>query len=302
VTTSRVLFLFLDGVGIGPSDPDRNPFLRADLPTFQSLLGGEIPTVRRPAVSTDGAWAGPADALLGVEGIPQSGTGQTALLTGENAPALFGRHFGPWVPVRMRPLLVEKNILRQASAAGHSAAFANAYPSQFHQLAWSRRPAGPPLAAHAAGLLTRDESDLAAGTAISSEIVNTAWRSRLGLQNVPEVSPEEAGRNLARIVRSAGLTFFAHYATDTAGHERKMEPAVQALERVDRFLAGVLEDLPPDCYIVASSDHGNLEDITQGHTKNPVLTLLVGPGAASRFSMLSRITEVGDLILDLLSG
>jgi hypothetical protein len=202
----------------------------------------------------------------------------------------------------MRPLLIEKNILRQVLAAGHSAAFANAYPSQFHQLAWSRRPAGPPLAAHAANLLTRDETDLAAGEAISSEIVNTAWRSRLGLQDVPEVSPEEAGQNLARLVHSVSLTFFAHYATDTAGHEKKMEPAVQALERVDRFLTGVLQELPPGCHIVASSDHGNLEDITQGHTKNPVLTLLVGPGAARRFGRLSKITEVGDLILDLLSG
>ena len=31
---TRVLFLFLDGVGIGPADPDVNPFLRARLPVL----------------------------------------------------------------------------------------------------------------------------------------------------------------------------------------------------------------------------------------------------------------------------
>jgi hypothetical protein len=196
---------------------------------------------------------------------------------------------------------MERNILTRATAAGHSAAFANAYPRQFHHLAWTRRPAGPPLAAHAAGLLTRDESDLAAGEAVSSEITNSAWRARLGLHQVPELSPEEAGRNLARLVHSVSLTFFAHYATDTAGHERQMKPAVQALERVDRFLGGIVQELPSGCQIIVSSDHGNLEDVTQDHTKNPVFTLLAGPGASRRLGTLSNITEVGDLTLDLLS-
>ena len=69
----------------------------------------------------------PLDPLLGVGGLPQSGTGHAALLTGRNAAALYGRHFGPWVPVPLRPLVMEENVLSRAQALGASCAFANAW-------------------------------------------------------------------------------------------------------------------------------------------------------------------------------
>jgi hypothetical protein len=235
-----------------------------------------------------------------MEGLPQSGTGQTALLTGRNAAVLYGRHFGPWVPVPLRPLMMKENVLSKARAKGISCAFANAYPSQYHHLAWSKRPAGPPLAAKGAGLLTRHEDHLAKGTAISSEILNSAWRSRLGFHHIPEITPEEAGRNLARISNGVDLTLFAHYATDTAGHERKMSSAVAALERVDLFLKGLLPRLEPDTLLVVASDHGNIEDVTRGHTQNPVLGILVGPGAGKLAENVSSITEVCGSILTVL--
>ena len=36
----RVLFIFLDGVGLGIDDPNINPFARLEMPFLQSLLGG----------------------------------------------------------------------------------------------------------------------------------------------------------------------------------------------------------------------------------------------------------------------
>jgi len=300
----RVLFIFLDGVGIGPSDAEINPFLKARLPTLLGLLNHQIPVLDGGSESGPGgdALSIPLDPRMGVEGLPQSGTGQTALLTGENAAALFGRHFGPWVPVSLRPLMMERNLLTRAQSEGISCIFANAYPSHFLRTAWTKRPAGPPLAAHAAGLLTRQEEELARGDALSSEILNTAWRTRLGLVHLPEVTPEQAGRNLARITGEAALTFFAHYATDTAGHERAMEPAVAALERVDAFLGGLVPALPPRTLLVLASDHGNIEDITQGHTLNPTFNLLLGPGAKELGAGLSRITDIPELILEHLTG
>lgn len=300
----RVLFIFLDGVGIGPSDAEVNPFLTARLPTLRSLLDNRIPLLdrtpkvesRAPAISI------PLDPVMGVEGLPQSGTGQTALLTGENAAALYGRHFGPWVPVPLRPLMMEKNILSRATALGFSCIFANAYPRRYRHKAWTKRPAGPPLAAHAAGVLTRDEEDLARGNAVSSEISNTAWRTRLGLTHIPEVSPAEAGRILARIAQGAALTFFAHYSTDTAGHQRTMADAVAALERVDSFLGGLVPALPESTLLILASDHGNIEDITQGHTLNPTFSLLCGPGMKELGEGMSRITDIPGLILRYLTG
>lgn len=238
---------------------------------------------------------------MNVEGLPQSGTGHTALFTGENAAALYGRHFGPWVPTSLRPLLSAKNILTLAQDAGRSCAFGNAYPSQFMYRAWTKRPAGPALVAHAAGLLTRDETHLARGEAVSSEFLNSSWRTRLGLTYLPEVSASQAGGNLARIVQGADLTLFAHYYTDTAGHERTMEAGVAALEQVDAFLSGLLPELPSDTLLVLASDHGNIEDITQGHTRNSTFNLLLGPGAIQLAQGLSKITDLTPALLRYLS-
>jgi 2,3-bisphosphoglycerate-independent phosphoglycerate mutase len=294
---SRVLFIFLDGVGIGPPDPRINPFLKAHLPNLRNILGGPPPHLDQAESGNGQARAFPLDPLLGVEGTPQSGTGQTALLTGENAPLLFGRHFGPWVPVALRPMLLQRNLLARARARSIECAFANAYPTRFIDAPWPRRPAAPPLAAKAAGLLRRHEDALARGEAVSSEIVNTAWRTRLGLTRLPDITPREAGRNLAAIVETARLTFFAHYSTDLAGHRMLMEEGVEALERVDAFLGGLLEALPPSTLTVLASDHGNIEDITSGHTRNPTLAILMGPRAERLREGLSRITDLPAMVL-----
>ena len=296
-----VVFVFLDGVGIGTSDPDRNPFLQAHLPGLEKLLGGPIPTLDAPSIVGPLGRAIPLDANLGVDGIPQSGTGQITLMTGENAALAFGRHFGPWAPVRLRPLLLEKNVLSRAQQAGHSAAFANAYPEGYLEHHGARFPASPPLAANAAGLLNRHAAELASGDAVSSEIVNTGWRKRLGHSEVPDITPGEAGANLARIAAGVDLTFYAHYSTDYAGHKESVEEAVTALERVDQFLSGVLDRLTEGDSLVVASDHGNLEDVTGGHTRNPVLGLLAG-AAAEAERLPSSILDVAPFVLGLLSS
>jgi hypothetical protein len=193
---------------------------------------------------------------------------------------------------------MEKNLLARAQARGFSCLFANAYPSQYLQKAWTRRPSGPALAAHSSGLLNRHEDHLARGEAISSEIINSAWRTRLGLTQVPEITPPEAGRTLARLSSRAHLTFFAHYSTDLAGHEGQLEPARSALERVDAFLSGLVSNLLPGTLLVLVSDHGNIEDVTRGHTLNPTLCMLVGGDADELGMDLSRITDIPGFVLD----
>jgi hypothetical protein len=298
---ARVLFVFLDGVGIGPDDGALNPFVRfADaLPTLTRLMGDAVPTSDRPRVTGSRGHSFPLDATLGVLGTPQSGTGQVALLTGESAAEEFGGHFGPWTPVRLRPLLEARNLLKRAAAARRVPAFANAYPRGWPGDGGSRRVAGPPLAARSAGVLTRHEDALADGTAVASEIVNDGWRRHLGFHALPEITPREAGANLARVSRSADLTLFAHYATDTAGHARDLDAARAALARVDEFFAGVLAHLGSDTLLLVASDHGNLEDVSGGHTRNPALGIAAGPGAREA-SALSDIRQVAPFLLGLL--
>lgn len=297
---ASVVFLFLDGVGVGPADPARNPFLVAHLPRLRALLGGAIPTHDEPEVGGEHAVAFGVDALLGVSGTPQSGTGQATLLTGENAARLFGRHFGPWTPVALRPLVEERSLFRRALEAGHPTIFANAYPRSWPGARAHRRVAAPPLAARAAGLLTRHEEALAAGEAVASEITNDAWRTHLGHVHLPEPTPAEAGATLARLAAGARLTFFAHYSTDSAGHREGMAGAVDALERVDAFVGGLVDALPRDALLLLTSDHGNIEEVGGGHTLNPALTVLVGPGARERREGLASLADLTPAVLSWL--
>jgi hypothetical protein len=297
----RVLFVFLDGVGIGPADPSFNPFLAAAdrLPTLTTLMGGSVPTLNEPAVEGPDGRSFPLSATLDMDGTPQSGTGQVALLTGESAAEIFGRHFGPWTPVSLRPLVEDRSVLRLARERGFEVRFANAYPKGWPGPRGGLRIAGPPLAARGAGVLDRHEDALADGEAVSSEIVNDGWRDRLGHTSVPQITAETAGANLARISGAAHLTLYAHYATDTAGHEQTRPDAITALERVDAFLHGLCSELSSDTLLLVASDHGNLEDVRVGHTRNPVLGIAAGPGAEEA-ARLSDIRDVASFVLGML--
>ncbi|NJD10087.1 MAG: hypothetical protein FIB01_06425, partial [Gemmatimonadetes bacterium] len=247
----------------------------------------------------------PLEATLGVPGLPQSGTGQTALFTGLNAPALHGRHHGPWVPVSLRARLSAESVMARAVAAGRDVAFANAYPEE--ALEAERHPrlphflrAAPPLAARAAGLLTRHTPALERGDAVASEIVNEVWRERLNRSSLPRISGAEAGANLARIAARHELTVFAHYSTDAAGHLGDMAAAVAALELVDEFLGGLTAAAPPDLLTLVASDHGNIEDIRGGHTRHAALGVVIGERHAEIAAGLHAITDVAPAIAGLL--
>jgi len=299
----RVLFIFLDGVGLGADDPGTNPLAAARTPALESLLDGR--RAIGPAAGYRGGRASLVglDASLGVAGTPQSGTGHATLLTGEDAVRRFGRHHGPWVPTALRPLVVEMSVLARARAAGRRVAFANAYPEELARVVaggldgvpgrlMGPLRAGPPLAAIGAGVLNRHTPELERGDAVASEITNDGWIERLHRTSIPVVTPEEAGANLARIASAHDLTLFAHYTTDHVGHRGSFDDAVAAVERVDRFLAGVLHGLPGDILLLIASDHGNLEDVTRGHTDNPALGLVAGPGHAKVADGLHDLRDV----------
>jgi 2,3-bisphosphoglycerate-independent phosphoglycerate mutase len=325
----RVLLFFVDGVGLGTEDAAVNPFVRARLPTLSDLLGG---TATYSAAPRHGLRASliPVDATLGFDGIPQSGTGQASLLTGHNAVALHGRHFGPWVPARLRTIVNDDSVLAQAMRAGHSAAFANAYPEEVKRLidgeaaalpsdapasdgsgrSRARRErkgptflrAGPPLAAIGAGLLTRHTRELERGDAVASELTNEGWRERLGRTNVPAIDAGTAGRNLARIAVQHDVTLFAHYSTDYAGHRQDMGAGVEALERLDAFLEGLLDQSGDDLLTFIVGDHGNIEDVRTGHTRNPALGIVIGRDHERISSRISALTDITPLIIEVLGA
>jgi hypothetical protein len=290
----KLLMLFLDGVGIGPEDPGVNPFLRARLPALRSLFDGDVPTLRRPRITTGAASLVPLDATLGVEGLPQSGTGQTALFTGVNAPQLIGKHFGPYPYSSLRPIIREKNILRLMMDDGLSVYFANAYPQKFFDYFRERttRLTVTTLSCHYVEFPLRTFEDLQSGRAVSADITNIGW-PRMGYAIDP-IRPEEAGRRLVRLTHEFDFVLFEYWRTDKAGHSMNMTEAIEALELFDAMLHGVLESVrPEDTLLLITSDHGNIEDMSgKIHTRNPVPAILYGRHHRAVAEALARVPNL----------
>ena len=83
----RILFIFLDGVGLGADDPETNPLASVEMPNLQKLLGGNKLLAATAPFVGERATLLALDASLGVNGLPQSATGQAVLLTGINVPS-----------------------------------------------------------------------------------------------------------------------------------------------------------------------------------------------------------------------
>jgi 2,3-bisphosphoglycerate-independent phosphoglycerate mutase len=290
-----IIFIFIDGVGLAPAGPD-NPLTEANTPALRALLGGPM-TIER--VRRDDAFLLKAiDATLGVTGLPQSGTGQTALLAGVNAAALHGRHQPHFPPVALRPVLAERSIFRRVGEHGGRATFANAFGPGYWQAVAARRirRSASVIAAEGARLRFRDGDDLRAGRAVSWDVTGEAMRARDPGAATPLVAPHEAGANLARLAYDYDLVFYESFLPDLAGHGRLTGdvPAVMAL--LDGLIGGALAAMRPTDTLLLTSDHGNVESIAAPtHTRNPVPLLVVGPGAAA-FEAVEDIAGIADVI------
>jgi 2,3-bisphosphoglycerate-independent phosphoglycerate mutase len=306
LSAPRALLLFLDGVGVGAADPLVNPLAVARLPALASLSGGALLN------STGGPPPSmlPLDATLGVDGLPQSGTGQTALFTGTNAAESVGKHFGPWAHSALHPVIEHQSLFRQLARCGKSTCFANAFPQRFFDYALRRRSrlTVTTLSCMGAGTRLRDAADLATGRAISADITSEGWQ-RLGYGSLPIVEPAQAGRTLARLTGEYGFVLFEYWWPDRAGHARDMRQAVEVLEKFDAFLLGILEGIDrAETLLLITSDHGNIEDLsTKSHTRHPVPLIAAGAGADSFFahvrgssSGVPNLTAVAPALLEVL--
>jgi hypothetical protein len=240
----------------------------------------------------------PLDAQLGVPGLPQSATGQTALFTGVNAAAAVGEHITAWPTPALREIIEEHSVLRQVARAGGRVTFANAYSSQYWQMLRQRkrRLSVSTLCTMAAEARFRTLDDLRRGEAVLWDITHEVAQ-RLGY-DLPLRSPEEAAAALIRVAAGHHLTLYESFLPDLAGHGRL--EAGWVLERLDEFLGALLGSLPTGLSLVLSSDHGNMEDsASRRHTHNPVPLLVAGPKAPA-FRDARSITDLTPAILGAL--
>jgi len=283
-----VLLLFVDGIGLGEPDPETNPFARARLDRLR--LFRDRPSPDPAAILV------PTDACMGVEGLPQSATGLTAILSGVNASAAVGRHVPGCCIPSLTALLDGRSLFSRVKAAGGSSTFANAYtPAYLENL--PRFVSVSTTAVRQAGLPFRTLEDLRRGEAVYHDFSNRLLPDR-GYP-IPSLTPQEAGTRLARLAQQHTFTMYEHFLTDIVGHSRNMGRAVELVESLEAFLDAVLARIDLSGHLVIlTSDHGNLEDLsTNQHTRNPVPTLAWGRGASEVAARIAILADIAPAIL-----
>jgi len=295
----KVVFLFLDGVGLGQEDPDVNPFFRAKLPVFRSLLNGEMMSLRNYSHNGEICRLLPLDACLGVKGLPQSGTGQASIFTGINAAALLGKHFGPHPTVELRELLQQKNLIRSLREKGFNTLFVNAFPGLFFNYARKNpnRLSVTTIMHLQMGISLQDADALRRSEALSADLTRDRW-VELGYPDITPIPVAETGRHLASLTEKLDFLLLDYWLPDHAGHARNMEEAIAVLEKLDSFLGVFLGQVDlTSTLVIISSDHGNIEDLSvKTHTLNPVPCMLVGKKGAFLADGMTSICELSPLI------
>ncbi len=286
---ARVLFIFIDGLGIPPGAGLQNTILFSK---SQKDFPWEPPG-EGLAIS--------ADARLGLPGLPQSATGQTTLLTGVNASAIMGRHMSGFPGPTLRKLIEEKGLFTRLMDKGvprEGMCFANAFRPEFF-LNPPRRVSASTYHATSAGIPLAKLEDLQQGRALYHDFTN-GFLIKQGY-NLPPFTPSQAGKILASLASNHTFTLYEYFLTDLAGHKRDKGMALSILKGLEEMILTLLDHLPlEETTLLVASDHGNIEDLERSpHTWNPVPIMAWGRGK-EKLMRVRSIQDVSLMVEDLL--
>jgi hypothetical protein len=297
--TKHVILFFVDGLGLAPAGPD-NPWGYLPTPALHAWLPAGLTSA---SVGRHGGncTLTALDTRLGVSGTPQSASGQTALLTGCNAPARLGHHLSGYPNRQLVELLADQGIFVQLTAKGLTATFANAFYDSYWQEHGDKPHSATTEAVLAAGLTLRGQADLQQGNAIYQDITSQILRQR-GL-DLPKVPPQLAGERLARIARQHHFTLFEFFQTDISAHKCHRARLEQHIANLDAMFGALLAMLDlSNTWFLLCSDHGNSEDLSNAlHSENPVPGLSIGANHAAALAWRS-ITDVTPSIVRWLTA
>jgi len=288
----RVILYFIDGLGVGRREQE-NPL--ANIENIEPLAHFQNESL---PIIFDGVLV-PTDACLGVEGRPQSASGQTTILTGINAPKLLGAHKQGFPNQTLRDVIAENSIFLQLKKQGiEPNLFANAYTRQYFETHYKRWKSATTCAVEAAGLPFRMIPDLIGGFAVFHDFTNQFLREN-GFQ-VPQLEPIEAGKRLAKLVESNRFTLYEHFLTDKIGHNQDFEWAKRHLPSLAEMIRTVLTEINLETTtFILTSDHGNIEDLSvRNHTLNKVPTIIWG---RKRHEIAMKINDLSDITPAIMS-
>lgn len=287
-----VALFFVDGLGLGERDPERNPLAKFPSPFFDFFLDEPLPELpyggRVMSTAVD----------MGIPGLPQSGTGQTALLCGLPAARIVGRHIPGFPTPTLRRLLNNYSLFRKLRQFGKSATFANALSQEYFDRRGERISATT-RALLAGGFQWRSFDDLRKGHAVSHDLTNEFLR-RMGA-DVPKRTATESAGILAEIVAQNDFTLFEFILTDLVGHQQDLSAAAEVIGVLSTLLSVTITRINlRSTTIIMTSDHGNFEDLSvKTHTRHPVPTLVWGAGLAVVLGKVRAIDDIAGTILQI---
>ena len=278
----KVIFLFIDGVGLRGSATD-NPVNREVCPTLCRLFADH---------------ARPIDACLGVEGLPQSATGQATMMTGVNCAEAMGRHCEGFPGPNLRAIIERNNLFLELKRRGKKTCFADAYLiDELDNLTARRFKSVTTVMALTTPETISTIEDLASERALTQDLTHETIQERY--PELPVISPQRAAEQLFRLAQNYDFTLFEFFQTDVSGHSMDYARACAVLRLYDRFLSALLRYTEAaHLTLVMTSDHGNIEAIGErSHTLNPVPFAAAGSGEDFLRSRVSSLADVTPALL-----
>jgi len=292
--SSSVVLFFIDGLGIGERGSS-NPLDGLPNATPLAIFQNELPETFLDGVVV------PTNPTLGVEGRPQSASGQTTILTGINAPLTLGNHKQGFPNKPLLEILQRHSIFRQLKTAGVGPiTFANAYTSWF----FNERPrwvSATTAAVEAANMTFRTVSDLINDNAVYQDFTNRILIERG--EPVSERTALEAATVLAHIASEHRFTLYEYFITDKIGHAQDMAAAKTTLAELASFIREFLTKLDlAHTTVILTSDHGNIEDLSsRNHTLHKVPTIIWGEHRERAADRINSLADITPTIVDLLT-
>lgn len=279
----KAVFLFIDGVGLRESAVD-NPVNPEVCPTLCRLIERH---------------GKPIDACLGVEGLPQSATGQATMFTGVNCPEAMGRHCEGFPGPSLRKIIETDNIFLQLRRRNLKVRFADAYLiDDVEELRLRRFKSVTTVMALTTPEVITLADDLADDRALMQDLTRETIQDRY--PDIPVIPPQRAAEHLFAIARGYDFTLYEFFQTDVSGHSMDYRRACAVLRVYDRFLASLVRlTEAAGMTLVMTADHGNIESIGErGHTRNPVPFIVFGPHEKRIREGVASLRDVTPALLD----
>ncbi|HOM02886.1 MAG TPA: alkaline phosphatase family protein [Acetivibrio sp.] len=286
----RMIFIFIDGFGIGKADASVNPLANPELENINYILNK--------------AYVIPTDACLDVPGLPQSATGQTTIFTGQNASKVLSRHLHGQPTITLKKIIASRNLFKELINRGFSVTNSNVYRTAYidkikDPKERKYRPSVTTVMTLSSGLNLRTVEEYILGEGVYHDIVGEVLKNEGYVEEL--ITPEEAAQRLYNLSRKYDFTLFEYFVTDIVGHKMEMETAMEKLKILDAFLGELLQlyDENEDIIFI-TSDHGNVEDLTvKTHTFNKVPTVILGKKLKNVEIKIDSLTDIMPAVLNI---